>query len=229
MPTKEISAEDFINQLSDKGKSIVNEYLSNFKKKKSFKVFYSDHSYVKYSNPEQYLIFVNANDADNIEYNFMHEFFHCVQHEDDFPSVYAKHEEYQQFANELSSYILDFNVNHMLSEYLYVNQEENIYNLYNKLYKYFSSINSNMIRKQDIIFEISVAMALTALSFSTLSNSKLKKILSLVKNGNGKIYHIYKSFYQIIKTNDFNAKEGINKIFCELINIIHFENHLTIY
>lgn len=114
-----MNADEFLNTISEKGKLIVEEYIRNFKKKATFTVTLTDESYVKYADPDKYLIFVDSGDKSNIEYHFLHEFFHCVQHEEDFSSIYPCNPKQKQFAEKFESYFLDYNVRHMLETYSY--------------------------------------------------------------------------------------------------------------
>ena len=81
--------EEFINALSAKAKTIVQNYQCK-SKIQSIKVVLSDKSKMTIID-DSYVIYVNQNNSlDEMEYLFLHEFFHCIQKDMGFPNLHQK-------------------------------------------------------------------------------------------------------------------------------------------
>lgn len=211
MLTNEIDATTFIATLSEKGQKVVEEYFPHFKKKPTFAVTISDVSKVLYDDDEKYKIFVKSGNKPEIEYNFMHEFFHCVQHEEGFPSLHITSTDAQIDGDILSSYILDFNVRYLLKKYQYEDNSNYDIILYNTLFNIF-----NCFEKQSIAFLIGNRIdngTAAAYLISQKDNSKNRKLLSLIKKRDKKTFEICQFFLKILSEYDYNTVEGVHNIF----------------
>lgn len=169
---------------------------------------------------------MKSGNASDIEYNFMHEFFHCVQHEEGFPSLYITNSDAKIDGDMISSYILDFNVRYLLKKYQYDDHNNHDINLYNSLYNIFSSFgkqNTNFIIKN----RIDNAMAVTYLIMQK-DNNRNRKLLSLIKKRDRNTYEICQFFLKILSEYDYNTEDGIRHIFNRIQNYFNLESSILL-
>lgn len=110
-----MTKDEFISSLSEKAQNIVEQNLHKFSEL-NFDVFYSNYSKMVSDSSSHYIIYVADNVKEDIEYRFLHEFFHCVQEEEGFPNIISKDEKYKELTSHLSSIILDLDVRERLEK-----------------------------------------------------------------------------------------------------------------
>ena len=105
--------QEFLQTLSKKAQDIVSQNIQKYNNL-TFEVFYSNVSKVISNNTSNYIIYIKNNIPEDTEYRFLHEFFHCIQYEEGFPSIIPQSEEYKDLASGLSSIILDLDIRERL-------------------------------------------------------------------------------------------------------------------
>lgn len=122
-----MTSQEFIDNLSSKAKEIISNYeCSSLNKRKIIIYLTDDFTRVDTSNPDAYIIYVKKHDSFNdMEYEFLHEFYHCVQKDEGFPNVSQTNIKYHRMASEISSAVLDYDVyDRLLTQGYYENQNK---------------------------------------------------------------------------------------------------------
>lgn len=213
-----MTKDEFLPTLSQQAQDIVNYNLKSFKNNRSFTVFYSsDESKVVSRDGQDYIIYVKDDVPDDIEYRFLHEFFHCVQDEEGFPSIIACSDEYEEFATEFSSIILDLDVRERLENNGYFQDLKYIRELvkaYIKMLKLLRQYNdkSELNRPGEMIDLAGLIIT------SKLANIDNKKLVSLVKKVRPKAMWYYNIFSECIEKYSYNDANDVEKIFEFLID-----------
>lgn len=211
-----MTKDEFLLTLSLKAQDVVNQNLQKFSKL-SFEVFYSDESKVISDDSSHYIIYVKNDIPDDTEYRFLHEFFHCVQKEEDFPSIIADNEEYKELASYLSSIILDFDVRERLERNGYfqdLKYIKKLINMYIKMLQMLQQIHDkHELTNVDEMIELG-GLIVT----SDIAKVDNKKLVSLVKRVRPKAIAYYKVFSECIDKYSYNNAKDVNKIFEILID-----------
>lgn len=226
-----MTKEEFLPTLSQKAQDTVNQNLQKFSKL-SFEVFYSDESKVVSDNTSHYVIYVKNDISDDIEYRFLHEFFHCVQDEESFPSIVKCDEEYEELATYLSSIILDLDVRERLEDNGYFQDLKYIKKLikmYIKMLKLLKQYND----KQELT-DINEMINLAGLIItSDIANINNKELVALTKMVRPKAISYYKVFCECIEKYSYNDAQDVEKIFKILIkrfnlsSCVEIQTHYT--
>lgn len=104
--------------ITKKTKNIINNNLP-FKSGKSLFFDFGEYSHVK-KEEDNYVIFVKKDkESETFETTLLHEFFHCLQYEDGFPSITRIDGTKDKFIIELSSFVLDLDVGDRLSSIMF--------------------------------------------------------------------------------------------------------------
>lgn len=210
-----MTKEEFLPILSQKAQDIVNQNLQKFNKL-SFEVFYSDESKVVSDNTSHYIIYVKNNIPNDTEYRFLHEFFHCIQYEEGFPSIVKCDEEYEEFATYLTSIILDLDVRERLEN-----------NGYFQDLKYIKELIKAYIKMLKLLQQFHDKHELTSIDdmitlggliiTSDIAKVDNKKLVSLVKRVRPRAISYYKVFCECIEKYSYNDAKDVEKILEVLI------------
>lgn len=221
-----MTQNEFISTLSLKAQDIVNQNLQKFSKL-SFEVFYSDVSKVVSDNSSHYIIYVKNDIPDDTEYRFLHEFFHCIQDEEGFPSIVKCDEKYEELATYLSSIILDLDVRERLE-----------YNGYSQDLKYIKELITTYIKMLKMLQQIHDKHELTSVDemielggliiTSDIAKVDNKKLVSLVKRARPKAIAYYKVFSECIEKYSYNDAKDVEQIFEILIDKFKLSSCLKI-
>lgn len=211
-----MTKDEFLPTLSQKAQDIVNQNLQKFSKL-SFEVFYSNESKVVSDNSSHYIIYVKNDIPNDTEYRFLHEFFHCIQYEDGFPSIVKCDEKYEELATYLSSIILDLDVRERLEN-----------NGYFQDLKYMKELIKIYIKMLQMLQQVHDKHELTSVDemiqlggliiTSDIAKVDNKKLVSLVKRVRPKAIAYYKVFSECIEKYSYNDAKDIEKIFEILID-----------
>lgn len=219
----------FLELMSDKGISIIIDYVLLFSKKSSFTVTPSNESYVEFNDPENYCIYINTTElTKECEYVFLHEFFHCIQYEEGFPGIKPTSNEYKEFATEFGSSILDFNVRSRLESYGYFNHVEQLNHGYQILIDIYNSL-FKLKEDEDISYfeNIQRATLLVTLYQGKIHNNDISKLLRLIRTVNPQTYEIYKLINKCFRMYNYDSKSGVYKIFKKLISELKLEKYIS--
>lgn len=211
-----MTKDEFLPTLSQKAQNIVNYNLKLFKNNRSFTVFYSDESRVISQNGQDFIIYVKNDIPNDVEYRFLHEFFHCVQDEEGFPSIVKCDEKYKELATYLSSIILDLDVRERLEN-----------NGYFQDLKYMKELIKTYIKMLKMLQQIHDKHELTSVDemiqlggliiTSDIAKVDNKRLISLVKRVRPKAIAYYKAFSECIGKYSYNEAKDVEKIFEILI------------
>lgn len=217
--TKEI----FLPTLSPKAQSIVKEHFELFHNK-TFQVFRSDSSRVEIQDNTDYKIYIKNNTSEDI---FLHEFFHCVQHETGFSQLTSTNPQYKELSESISSLILDLDVMERL--------ENNGYNKHLKLIKKAVKMSTKLLRfiqqfndKEELtdLYDI-IGLAGVMLN-SDIKNIKNKELYVLIKNTRPETLKYYSVFSECIKLYPYNTPDGVNHIFHDLLEKLELSSFMKI-
>ncbi len=180
--------------------------------------------------PDAYIFHIKETDNFNdMEYAFLHEFFHCIQNEEGFPHVVCNNPESDKIAAILSSVVLDLNVINRLELHNYFENPLILDNMYHKLYVLFSAIsNNNLFEIESTFNSIYYACQLTYLEFMYPDKEKLSLLINKVKSKSTLIYNLYVKVFNIIYKHNYNNKKGVYKIFKTLIKELCISENVSI-
>lgn len=221
-----MTKEEFLPMLSRKAQNIVTQNIQIYNNL-TFEVFYSNASKVISNNAPSYIIYVKNNIQEDTEYRFLHEFFHCVQYEEGFPTIISQSEEYKDLASSLSSIILDLDVRERL--------ENNGYFQDLKYIREFISVETkmlNMIKQykdktqlSNLYDYIDISGLLITSDIAKIDN---KKLLNLVAMTRPKIIGYYKVFCDCLEKYSYSSCEDVEKIFNILIDKFNLASHIQV-
>ena len=173
-----MTKEEFLPRLSIKGQNIVEENLKLYARMK-FQVFYSDVSYMESHSNSEYTIYVKKDVEEDIEYRFLHEFFHCVQYETGFPQLTAIDDKYKELATSISSLILDLNIRERLENNGYYQDIKYIKRSVKEVTKLLKMIQQFRDKTEMSSFEdfIDLAGIMLTSDFANVKNNELRVII----------------------------------------------------
>lgn len=223
--------QEFLNLLSRRAKNIVYNYeiITN---KKPIKVILDKYSALDTSFDNMYIIHVNQNNSiDIMEYDFLHEFLHCVQKDEGFPSVYYNNIKYKMLAETISSMVLDLNVIKRLNAYGYPYNsnelKENINNIRNLMN--IAKINSEVkieMHETNQYFNICFMIAFCRLEYD--NGNELIQLLQIVQKNASDFYKTQSIIYDTIIKYGYNIPKQVYKIFKTLIRGLKLYNYVRI-
>lgn len=210
-----MTKDEFIVTLSSKAQSIVEEHLKLFHSK-SFQVFYSDVSKVVIKDNSDYFIYVKNDKPEDIEYRFLHEFFHCVQYETGFPQLTNIDSEYEVISTSISSLILDLDIRERLENNGYYQDLKYIkesVKMQTRLLKMIKQIKDKeeMTSLDDIIGMAGIMLT------SDIANVKNNELYSYIKITRPNAIKYYKILKDSVKLYSYNTALGVNDIFTYLL------------
>lgn len=221
-----MTKDEFIPSLSAKAQNIVEQNLHKFSEL-NFDVFYSNYSKIVSDGSSHYIIYVSDKVKEDIEYRFLHEFFHCVQGEEGFPTIISQNKEHKELAIYLSSIILDLDVRERLEKngyyqdlkYIKETTKAQIYHL-KQLRQY------PILREQiDINEIISTSGLLITNDVANVDNTELIKFLKMTMP---QVIKYYKIFCDCINKYSYSNPEDVRKIFETLIDKFDFSSYMEI-
>ena len=219
--------EEIYPLISEKTKCIINSNQP-FKSGKILLFDYEEYSHVK-TKEDCYIIFVKREKKSNeFEIAILHEFFHCLQYEENFPSISRIDGTYDKFTDELSSYVLDLDVGDRLSKYGYdrfVGYKEMIES-YLSIFYY-----AKLTGDKSFLFNIDENLGLSEfLSYLNYFNfdSELKELIPLVKEYIPNVFDNYKIISKGLSLYSHNNKKGVYKIFKYIIKGLKLEDNVKI-
>lgn len=216
---------DIYPLISDIGKKIIDENQP-FKSGKLLFFDYGDYPHVLFSR-ESYNIKIKR-DSKYFEITLLHEFFHCLQHEDNFPFLTKTDGTCDKFVNELSSVVLDLDVGDRLSYHNYdrfLNFKE-LSEAYTVILCY-AKLTGDKSELLNINDNYNLSQFLAYLKYFNF-NKDLQILLPLVKELIPQSYEFYKIFYKSFIMYSHNNPKGIYKLFKCLIKELKLEKCVKI-
>ena len=221
-----MTKEEFLPRLSIKGQNIVEENLKLYARMK-FQVFYSDVSYMESHSNSEYTIYVKKDVEEDIEYRFLHEFFHCVQYETGFPQLTAIDDKYKELATSISSLILDLNIRERLENNGYYQDIKYIKRSVKEVTKLLKMIQQFRDKTEMSSFEdfIDLAGIMLTSDFANVKNNELRVI---IRKTRPVALRYYETFNTCIKLYSYSNVDGVNKIFQYLLNELELSSFMKI-
>lgn len=219
-----MTKEEFLPTLSPKAQNIVQENLKLFHNNKTFQVFHSNESKVLIQSNSDYMIYIKNNSSED---TFLHEFFHCVQHETGFPSLIYTVQQYEDLSTSVNSLILDLDIMERLENYGYTKHLKSIkkaVKMSTKLLRFIQQFND----KEELtnLYDI-IGLAGFMLN-SDIKNIKNSELSVLIKNTRPEALKYYSVFSECIKLYPYNTPDGVNNIFHYLLENLEFSSFMKI-
>ena len=223
---------EFLNLISDKAKGLINNYPCKTNKT-DIKVFLDERSYVETNIKNMYVIHVNKNNSlENMEYDLLHEFFHCVQIDEGYPSVYQKDIKYKDLATNISSMVLDLDVNNRLKEVGYLIKRDNISTGINDIKKLImiSKKDQSVYNEMREMCQYNYFCLLIA--YYRLTHNDQNEISQSIKVIKENAYDFYKTqelIYNTVVKTRYDSPKKVYKIFKTLIRELKLSNYVEIF
>ena len=217
--------EKFVSSLSVKAQNIVKKYMEQYEDL-SFEVLYTDETKMISENGT-YIICLDKKNTLDIEYRFMHEFFHCIQDKEGFPSLIPINNEYRDLAAELSSIILDLNIYKRLEEYEYYQTTKYEKELVRGDIQLLEIINKYHDKKELNSQEDFINLAGTIVTSDILKVDN-SKMVNLIKQTRYKAINYYKTFKNILDKYDYNVPDDVFMIFKMLIVEFNLSSYVKV-
>lgn len=225
--------QEFISGLSPKAKQIISDYNCTDSKKRTIVVFVTDNrSQVNVSYPDKYIIEVKKNPVfSNMEYELLHEFYHCVQMDENFPNIHAITPNYTKLASSLSSTVLDLDVTDRLTTVGYPFNPEQLKDSLNTI-RTLIIIASNDVSVKEKIHETNQYIYMCAMiAFIRINYNKpdeIEQLLQILKTNAHDFFQTQSVIYNAIKRIGYDTPKKAYKLFKTLIRELKLINYIQI-
>ena len=224
--------QDFINSLSPKATQIISSYSCKKDKKDIVVVLSENESQLNFTNPEKYIIEVKRKESfEQMEYELLHEFFHCVQMDENFPSLTPIDYSYSKIASSLSSTVLDLDVNKRLEKWNYFYNSSGLKNSINDIRKLiFISQNDSLV--YDEIHEmnqyINICSMIAFVRINSPHIAEINQLLKILSENAKDFYKTQSVIFNTINKIGFNSPQKVHKVFKTLIRELKLEKYIKI-
>lgn len=200
-----------------------------FKSGKVLSIVYDNTTSIRYYKNEYEIHFCLNDNQIVTDEKFLHEFFHCMQQEEGFPTLYGTNLKHKNLAVELSSFVLDLNVGDRLVANGYkrgLNYKDAI-NKTKQLIEYVKSTNNKTIftNIDDVVGQGGV---LAYLKYFNSSNKEIEKLINYTKNICPKIYKAYVIMYKGINMYPYNTPNDVYNIYNFILTELNLQDHIAI-
>lgn len=225
--------QDFVDSLSTKAKNIIENYQCNNTIKRKIVVYLNDTTTrVNMSQPDMYIFEIKKKESFyDMEYSFLHEFYHCVQRDSGFPYTSQTNIKYETLSGYISSIVLDCDVYNRLLGDGYKENPNVLCSAINDIQKTFFVISrekqfENYIN--DIEHQIFYAGKMVLISEFYDDRNSINNLIDFTKINFPIIYKDYIIFVDAIKRYGFYSPENVHKIFKTIIRELKIEEFVTI-
>ena len=231
-----MTSQEFIAKLSPTAHQMMTLY--QFKETKPLVLHITNNEenpcYMVYDNPDCYPVYINVDYLGAAaEEKFMHQFCHCVQIEEHFPSVKCVDEndkDAKELAAAMNSIVLDMYVNAVMRRYGYVKNESEMLKKYTELtyrFRYFKENNIDVSKLGNKYSEYLYGLSIASVYF----DCDTKKARELQKNANQtspKIRQYAGTFINVIKAYSYETAIGCHYIFDHLLEDLKLNDVLYV-
>ena len=230
-----IIIEDVVNNFSSNGQQMYNENKHILQRELALKLedIEGGEAHCSYCS-KKFVIEINENYTGNIfEEIFLHEFWHCVQVSQGFPTVEPKDNKDKDsllISNEISSAILDINIANTFRLYRIKETPDTMYKAKMGWIKKLSrnSVPAPFVDEYDKLSK-QTALHMINLVFSNIPKYQKEAVeKELYKYRQSLLFRYYKIVKTIIKRCDVNTPEGCLQIFTDIIKELQLTDKLTI-
>lgn len=222
--------QEFIDNLSPKAKTILNGQYTR-RTNKSIEInLHEKYTRVITDNPIKYIIYVQHKEIMyDMEYSLLHEFLHCIQTEEGFPSTNFLDKKYQKISADISTVVLDQDVYHKLSQLDYENPSyfKNTYNEFEQLVLSVSKSKNSILLANQIEQRIWFSCKLILLQM-VFGEGSLKNLTNTIKQKMPLVYKTYNIMNTAIQTHGFSTPEEVTNSFKAIIQGLGLEKYIII-
>lgn len=185
--------------------------------------------YMRKIGNHQYAFFINPTyvTEDIAEYCVFHEFFHCVQYEDNFPMIGRQREDKvcRTMQTFLASAVLDLNVNYLLYKENII-LENSLLKGYEDIKNFYRLIDSH---KKQIPETVMLQQSLS-LSFFYMEDTQniIEDYLKELNINHSDTVNAVRKMTEIIKAYDYNTQKGCENIFVNIMEEFHLERWIYV-
>lgn len=217
-----------LSLLSCKAREIIKSNIP-FKSGKNFSIIYDKNTSVRQYKDEYEIHFWLNADQIVTDAKFLHEFFHCIQQEEGFPTLYSTNFKYKNLAVELSSFVLDLDVGDRLVTNGYkrgLNYKDAIIKS-KQLIEYVKSSNNRNVFT-DIEDVVGQGGILAFLKYFNSHNKEIEKLINCTKNICPQIYKAYVIMYNGINMYPYNTPNGVYDIYNFILAELNLQDYVAI-
>ena len=225
--------QEFIDKLSSKVKQIVLNYeYKNPTKNRIIVQITDERTRVDLSYDNKYIIEIKYSPIFNdMEYGFLHEFFHCVQYDEGFPYVVPITFQYHKMASAISSIILDLDVQDRLTKYGYKYNSTLLKESIDTIRKSIIISSYDKEVKQEIneinqYIYICCKIAFIRINYN--NEDEVKQLLNIVKQYKPDIEKIQSIIYDSIYSIGYNTPKKVYKFLKKIIRELKLNKFVRI-
>lgn len=226
--------QEFIDKLSSKVKQIVLNYeYKNPTKNRIIVQITDERTRVDLSYDNKYIIEIKYSPIFNdMEYGFLHEFFHCVQYDEGFPYVVPITFQYHKMASAISSIILDLDVQDRLTGngYMYDNAPlKDAVDLIRKsviISSYDEAVKQEIYEINQFIY-ICCKIAFIRINYN--NKNDIQQLLDIVNQHAPYIERNQSIIYDAIYRTGYNTPKKVYKFFKQIIRELRLSNFIKIH
>ena len=225
--------QEFVDSLSPKAKEILSNYQYKNNTKRKIIVCLNDTvTRVNMDQPDAYIFEIKKKESFyDMEYSFLHEFYHCVQRDCGFPYISYIDIKYEKLSCMLSSIVLDCDVYERLLNDEYKEDPNILHSEYNNVYNtlfVISKENQYYDYFSDIEHQIFYAGKIVLISKFYNDTDNINKLIDFIKMKFPIIYKDYILFTDAIKRYGFSSPKNVHKIFKTVIRELKINEFVTI-
>ncbi len=228
-----MTVNEFINALSPKAKQIIYnyEYINN--NRNTIIINFTDsRSQVNLSHQDRYIIEIKRNPIlYNMEYDLLHEFYHCVQIDQGFPSVDHTLSKYQKLATIISSAVLDLDVNERLVKVGYPLNYFYLKRSLDEIRKIILISNNDSSVNQEIHEITNYMYICTKIAFIRINynnQNEVDQLLQILKNNAIDCFKTQSIIYNTIVKTGYNTPQKSYKTLKTLIRELKLNDYIHI-
>jgi len=221
-----MTSQEFIAKLSPAAHEMMTRY--QFKETKPLELHITNNEenpcYMVYDNPDSYPVYINADFlGPAAEVKFMHQFCHCVQMEEHFPTVKCiddNDNDAKTLAAAINSIVLDMYVNSVMKRYGYVQNKNELLKNYTELtyrFRYFKENHIDVSKLGNKYSEYLYGVSIASVYFDC-DTKKARELQKDAMATSANIRQYAGTLINVIKAYDFNSAIGCHYIFDHLLS-----------
>lgn len=218
-----MTLEEFLPSLSVKTQNIVKSHIKTFHK--PVQVYLADILKMR-SKKSCFEIYINNQIHGDYDEKFLHEFFHCVQEEENFPSLYALNNEHRELATSISSLILDVDIRERLINNGYSQCIDEVKYAIQKQTELLELLLLHKVNKQNKSILELIDVAGVIFTGNTL-NLKNQRLMRLTKKLYPESLKYLTVLNESINLYSYNTADGLINIFNLLIKKLGLPLYIT--
>ena len=225
--------QEFIEKLSPKAKQIINNYEYKNPHKNHIIVQIShNRSQVNVGYQDRYLIEVRYQPIfSKMEYEFLHEFFHCIQYDEGFPHIISITSRYNKMASAISSAILDLDVHDRLINNGYMYDSTLLKKSIDTIRKsIIISFHDKAIKQEinEINQFIFICCKIAFIRINYKNQNEINQLLNVINRYAPNIGKAQSAIYNAIYKTGYDTPAKVYKVFKQIIRELKLSNFVKI-